>query len=236
MTDGTSDRIDWKSVDISSESLPENIKTDDIVIETGKKHIEGIEVFYRKASPPSGVKSTGQSLLLLHGRNFKSETWENLGTLNVVAALGHLVVAIDLPGYGETKETYNGDRSKFLLSVLKTNLLNHTRPVLVSPSMSGEYAVKFVGEHSDLLSGYIPVAPVATSSVSQDALKTIKLPTLILVGEKDTTPMAKDAPKNLRVMPNSREIIFKNAGHAAYLDKPEEYHKLLHNFMLLLKQ
>jgi pimeloyl-ACP methyl ester carboxylesterase len=55
-------------------------------------------------------------------------------------------------------------------------------------------------------------------------------------GENDKTPMAKQAPENFRIMPNSREVSLKNAGHAAYLDVPDVFHKLLYNFMELLHQ
>ena len=57
-----------------------------------------IDTFYRKASPPSDVQSSGQSILLLHGMAFKSETWLNLNTINILAAMGHEVIAVDLPG------------------------------------------------------------------------------------------------------------------------------------------
>lgn len=67
-----------------------------------------------------------------------------------------------------------------------------------------------------------------------DPLITSQVPTLIVYGEKDNTPMAKQAPDNLRVMPNSQEVPLKNAGHAAYLDQPDMFHKLLYNFMELL--
>lgn len=77
-------------------------------------------------------------------------------------------------------EAYHGDRSKFLLSVILSELLSGNHPVLISPSMSGEYSVKFVGEHSDLLSGYVPVAPVGTSSVSQAILKNVKVSVCLL--------------------------------------------------------
>ena len=174
-----SGQIEWKTVNLLREPLPNDIPTESVFIETGTVSIEGVNVFYRKASAPAAVKSTGMSLLLLHGRSFKSETWEELGTLNIMAALGHLVLAVDLPGYGETKQTYHGDKSKFILSIVKSDLLNGTHPVLVSPSMSGEYSVKFIGEHSDLLLGYIPVAPVATGSVPQSVLKSVKIPTYI---------------------------------------------------------
>jgi pimeloyl-ACP methyl ester carboxylesterase len=56
-------------------------------------------MFYRKASPPSSVKPSGQTILLLHGRSFKSETWQKLGTMHLMAGIGHLVIAVDLPGW-----------------------------------------------------------------------------------------------------------------------------------------
>ncbi len=58
-------------------------------------YFQNIKVFYREAVPPEGVPVSGQSVLLLHGRAFSSETWEKLETLNILAALGHRVVAVD---------------------------------------------------------------------------------------------------------------------------------------------
>jgi pimeloyl-ACP methyl ester carboxylesterase len=59
---------------------------------------QGINMFYRKASPPSNAKPSGQSILLLHGKSFKSETWQKLGTMHLMAGIGHDVTAVDLPG------------------------------------------------------------------------------------------------------------------------------------------
>ena len=56
-----------------------------------------------------------------------------------------------------------------------------------------------------------------------------------MYGENDSTPMAKQAPNNLKIMPNSQEVCLKNAGHAAYLDQPDLFHKMLYNFMELLR-
>jgi len=64
----------------------------------------------------------------------------------------------------------------------------------------------------------------------------LQVPTLIVYGENDNTAMAKQAPDNLRIMPNSQDVRLKNAGHAAYLDQPHMFHKLLYNFMELLRQ
>ena len=43
-------------------------------------------------------------VLLLHGAAFTSQTWvDKVDTVRTVAAMGHRVIAIDLPGYGKTK-------------------------------------------------------------------------------------------------------------------------------------
>jgi pimeloyl-ACP methyl ester carboxylesterase len=62
----------------------------------------------------------------------------------------------------------------------------------------------------------------------------LQVPTLIVYGENDSTPMAKQARNDLSIMPNSQEVCLKNAGHAAYLDQPDVFHKMLYNFMELL--
>lgn len=56
------------------------------------------EMFYREALPPNDAIKTNQCALLLHGMNFKSQTWLDLGTIALLAAMGHRVVAVDLPG------------------------------------------------------------------------------------------------------------------------------------------
>ena len=63
----------------------------------------------------------------------------------------------------------------------------------------------------------------------------LQVPTLIMYGENDSTPLAKQAPNNLRIMPKSQEVCLKNTGHTAYLDQPDVFHKMLYNFMEILQ-
>eukprot|EP01084_Bolivina_argentea_P134270 236862_1 len=43
------------------------------------------------------------TLLFLHGENYLSSTWEELGTLDYFAKLGYKVYGIDMPGYGHSQ-------------------------------------------------------------------------------------------------------------------------------------
>lgn len=226
--------VDWKTIDLTEKPIPPNIDKIQEKIPVNSKTINvlGVDLFYREVNPPDNIKSSNKSVLLLHGRSFNSETWLSLGTLTFLGALGHRVVAIDLPGYGKTKSKYAGDHATFLKSVIDE--LHLKQPVIVSPSMSGQYSVKFIADHSNLISGYVPVAPVATSSVPETLLRKIEVPTLIVYGSDDKTGLAETSLKHLLAMPNSREVKIENAGHPAYLNQPKLWHQLLFNFILNL--
>lgn len=234
---GKTKQINWKTVDLYDKPIPESVKNNkgNVAIATKTAVVENIKVFYREAVLPEGVPLSGQSVLLLHGRAFSSETWEKLETLHTLAALGHRAIAVDLPGYGNTKEKFSGNNAVFLVSLFNALSLKDAHPVLVSPSMSGEYSVVFLKDHSNMISGYVPVAPVATNSVPHSELQKVQVPTLIVYGSEDNTGLAETSLKNLQVLPNSREIKIEGAGHPAYLNQPAVFHKLMHNFLQLLK-
>src|SRR5687767_12705305 len=101
------------------------------------------------------------SVLLLHGMSFTSKTWLELNTINILSALGYRVVAIDLPGFGNSsKEAHNLNRSSFLYNLIER--LNLNRAVIVSPSFSGYYSLPFLLTYWNVLSGYVTVAPVGS--------------------------------------------------------------------------
>lgn len=57
-------------------------------------------MFVRETVPLEydNVTDSKQDVLLFHGAGFHSKTWEDLGTMNLLSALGYRVVAVDLPG------------------------------------------------------------------------------------------------------------------------------------------
>ncbi|KFP29373.1 Alpha/beta hydrolase domain-containing protein 14A, partial [Colius striatus] len=94
-----------------------------------------------------------------------------------------------MPGYGdsppvETVATVQG-RVAFLDHVLQE--LGMRRPVLISPSMSGRFALPFLLARGDRLAGFVPIAPVGTKDYTAEQYRRVQTPTLILYGARDTS-------------------------------------------------
>jgi hypothetical protein len=100
-----------------------------IEVERGRVHylIEGAE--------------RGRPIVLLHGARFQAETWKQTGTMKALAQAGYQVIAVDLPGYGQSAPSQGSPRT-WLRSLL--DLLKMEKPVVVSPSMSGRFALPLV--------------------------------------------------------------------------------------------
>lgn len=188
-------------------------------------------IFYREDVPANGGRFT---VLFLHGQKFSSQTWDDLGTLKFLAAHDYRVVAVDLPGYVKSKDAEqprtSEERSAFLKKFMEKVKID--RPVLVSPSMSGSYALPFIfeGDQGKHLRGYVPVAPVGTDKFEESDYKELQLPTLVIYGENDSA-LGVSSLRRLRNIPNSVVHMMKGAGHACYFANPEEFHEKILTFL-----
>ncbi|CAI5767090.1 Abhydrolase domain containing 14A [Podarcis lilfordi] len=212
--------------------------TGNITILTGTV-LQNPSVFFREAvqvqkdGPPFTERL---AVIFLHGQSFNSKKWEELGTLALLSENGYRAIAIDLPGYGEspsssTVETAQG-RVAFLQQVFKE--LGLQQPVLISSSMSGRYSIPFLLASGEQLKGFVPIAPVGTKDFTSQQYQQVKIPTLIIYGERDTG-LGTQSLQSLQQIPQSRVVMLLGAGHACYLDKPQEFHKALLNFLGELK-
>jgi len=172
------------------------------------------------------------TLLLLHGGRFTRDTWIELGTLDAAAARGLRAIALDLPGFGTSEETELADEA-FLHAFVQTVALD--RPVILSPSMSGRFALPMAARHADMLSGWIPVAPVGIDEWARE-LAVVELPTLILWGTADETIRFREGERLQSIVPGSRLEAFEGASHPCYLDQPERFHELVFGFVESLER
>ncbi|NXD16162.1 ABHEB protein, partial [Nothocercus nigrocapillus] len=169
---------------------------------------------------------------------FSSDTWLQLQTLAKLAQAGYRAVAVDLPGLGRSKEAAapapagQPAPGAFLQGVW--GALRLGTAVLVSPSLSGIYSLPFLLEHSRLLKAYVPVAPICTEKFPPEQYAQIKTPTLIVYGDQDAE-LGQASLTNLRHLPEHRVLVLQGAGHACYLDKPDEWHRGLLAFLQQLE-
>ncbi|NXU55538.1 ABHEA protein, partial [Turnix velox] len=141
-----------------------------------------------------------------------------------------------MPGYGDSPSvelvaTAPG-RVAFLDHVLQE--LGMQRTILISPSMSGRFALPFLLARGDRLAGFVPIAPVGTKDYTAEQYQQVQIPTLILYGDRDTS-LAPQALQNLQHLPRHHVAVVPDAGHACYLDKPQDFHRALLGFLHQLK-
>lgn len=183
--------------------------------------VEGQAIRGRSVGPASGAP-----VLLLHGAAFSSVTWEQLGTLRVLAEAGFRAVAIDLPGFGGSKSA-RAEPATFLAKLLPA--LEIDRPVIVSPSMSGRFSLPFVAAHPDRVAGFVPVAPVGAEAWLA-RLEGSAVPALVVWGERDRLLPVSGARILAAAFRDARVLILPGARHPAYLDRPEAFHRALVEF------
>jgi pimeloyl-ACP methyl ester carboxylesterase len=169
----------------------------------------------------------GAPVLLLHGAAFDSGTWEQLGTLAVLAGAGFRAVAVDLPGFGGSKRA-RSDPRHLLEKLLPA--LHLDRPVIVSPSMSGRFTFPYLLAHPERVAGFVPVAPVGAVEYAA-RLRACPVPALVVWGERDSVFPTSQARPLADAFVDARVLVLPGARHPAYLDQPELFHRELVGFV-----
>ena len=193
-----------------------------VVVQERELRLSEKNVHYLEAGDPSGL-----DVLLLHGARFSSETWRSLETLDLLAKAGFHVIALDLPGYGRS-EVSPLDPEVFLAEAMTA--LGLESAVIVSPSMSGQYSFPLLIRSPEKAAGFVPIAPAGSDKYLR-LLKKVKVPTLIIWGEKDEIIPMEKSDALAAVLEDAKRVILKGAGHPCYVDSPEEFHRELLAFL-----
>jgi pimeloyl-ACP methyl ester carboxylesterase len=184
--------------------------------------VAGARVHYLAGGPEDG-----RPVVLLHGASFTSDTWKQIGTLTALAGAGYRVCAVDLPGFGQSAPL-RGDERTWLRTFL--DQFGIDKAVVVSPSMSGSFALPFVTGDPGRVAGFVAVAPVAVAAYRKDLGK-IQAPVLAVWDENDRTIPFEHADLLARAGKPGRKVIIPNGSHAPYMSDPAAFHAELLSFL-----
>ncbi len=173
----------------------------------------------------------GPSVLLLHGASFQARTWQDIGTLEKLAEKGYRAEAVDLPGFGQSPASQI-EPKQWLRYLMIT--LGLQAPVIVSPSMSGQFSLPLLISQPKLVSGFVAIAPVGISAV-RDRLENISVPVLAIWGENDSIVPLSEADLLISSVANSEKVVIPSAGHAPYINDAEAFHTALFGFLERVK-
>ena len=96
--------------------------------------------------------------------------------------------------------------------------------VLVTASMSGQYAVPLLFKPPVGLKGMVTVAPVGTGEFEQAQYEKVEIPVCIIYGALDSG-IGEQSKANLVHIPNHQLVVVPDGEHAAYKTDPQFFYQ-----------
>jgi abhydrolase domain-containing protein 14 len=207
--------------------------------------------YWTTAGGTSGKNPTKKNyyVVFFHGFSFSLDDWKRIGTLDSVLNSGYAVVALDLPIGKASKSDkviyenvieYVRQIRDFFVNLQIVPAVNQAASLdqdkrkqifLVGPSMGGGFALAYAMAYPEEVAGLILISP-SLRTLEEKLLEDIGVPAMLVWGENDNVFPLEEYGRDLRrKLHRSKLVIIKGAGHAAYLDKPEEFNELLLDFL-----
>jgi pimeloyl-ACP methyl ester carboxylesterase len=118
-----------------------------------------LEMAYMDVAPT--VPASGQTVLLLHGKNFSGAYWE--ATIDALTAVGHRVIVPDQIGFGKSSKPTDVQYSFHELVRHTTTLLDQLgvdQVTVVGHSMGGMVASRFAIDHPERTARLVLLNPI----------------------------------------------------------------------------
>ena len=209
-----------------------------------KVRIEGLSIRYWTNVGGLGVDDRkSRSVVLFHGNAFSLDSWKKTKTLDELSSRGYKVFAIDLPaGRGSKSDKLSPkvlkkdpDRIITVLDRLFNAIDVGDSPfVIVGPSMGGGFALAYALSLPGRVGALVLISPSVYRLTEQakSKLPNLNIPVLLLWGERDRVFPLDEYGKPLKeTLPRAKLVVVKQAGHGVYLDRPDEFNKLLLDFL-----
>ena len=210
----------------------------------GTIKIEGLSIrYWTNVGGLGGDDKKRKTVVLFHGNALSLDSWKKTKTLEELSSKGYRVFAIDLPaGKGSLSDKLsptvlknNPDRIMTVLDKLFEALDVGDSPfAIVGPSMGGGFALAYALSRPKRVGALVLVSPSVYRIPEQEKskLSDLDLPVLLVWGERDRVFPLDEFGKPLKeTLPRVKLVVVKRAGHAAYLDKPDEFNALLLDFL-----
>ncbi len=184
-----------------------------------------------------------RTVVLFHGNAFSLDSWKKTKTLEELSSKGYRVFAIDLPaGKGSMSDKLSPkvlkndpDRIMTVFDKLFDGLDVGDSPfAIVGPSMGGGFALAYALSRPKRAGPLVLISPSVYRVAEQEKgkLSNLDIPVLLVWGERDRVFPIDEYGKPLKeTLPRAKLLIIKEAGHGAYLDKPDEFNELLLDFL-----
>ena len=209
-----------------------------------KIEIESLSIrYWTNVGGLGGVDKERRTVVLFHGNSLSLDTWKKTKTLEVLSAKGYRVFAIDLPaGKGSMSDKLShkvlkNDPNRIIGVIDKTFdalEVGDSPFVIVGPSMGGGFALAYALSRPKRVGALVLVSPSVYRIADQEKSKLsgLNIPVLLVWGERDRVfPLDEYGEPLKETLPRAKLLIVKQAGHGAYLDKPDEFNEILLDFI-----
>jgi len=206
--------------------------------------IDGLSIrYWTNVGGLGGDDEKRRTVILFHGNAYSLDSWKKTKTLETLVSKGYRVFAIDLPaGKGSKSDKLapnvlknDPERIITVFDMLFDALDVGDSPItIVGPSMGGGFALAYALSRPRRVGALVLISPSVyrISEQKKNRLSDLDAPVLLVWGDMDRVfPLDEYGRPLKETLPRAKLLVVKQAGHGVYLDKPDEFNKLLLDFL-----